>query len=70
MSPQGCGSADDSKVSMQCDIGLELDLLKKSLCGLEDRMTCIETQYMKFDARTGKMDDDVCCNACVRVVCL
>ena len=23
---------------------------------------------MQFDVRTGKMDDDVCCNACVRVV--
>ena len=34
--PQGCGSTDDSKVSMQRDIVLKLDLLKKSLCGLED----------------------------------
>ena len=41
--PQGCGSADDSKVSMQRDIVLKLDMLKKSLCGLEDRMTSIET---------------------------
>ena len=65
--PQGHGSADDSKVSMQCDIVLKLDMLKKSLCGLEDQMTCIETQCMQFNARTGKMDDDVCCNACARV---
>ena len=65
--PQGCGSADDSKVSMQRDIVLKLDMLKKSLCGLEDQMTCIETQCMQFDARTSKMDDNVCCNACVRV---
>ena len=65
--PQGCGSADDSKVSMQRDIVLKLDMLKKSLCCLEDQMTCIETQCMQFDARTDKMDDNVCCNACVRV---
>ena len=44
--PQGYGSADDSKVSTQCDIVFKLDMIKKSLCGLEDRMTCIETQCM------------------------
>ena len=66
--PQGHGSADEGKVSMQHDIVLKLDMLKKSLCGLEGRMTCIETQCMQFDTRTGKMDDDVCCNACARVV--
>ena len=30
-------------------------------------MTHIDTKCMQFDARTGKMDDDVCFNACVRV---
>ena len=43
-------------------------MLKKSVCGLEDQMTRTETQCMQFNARTGKMDDDVCCNACVRVM--
>ena len=31
-------------------------------------MICIETKCMQFDARTGKMDDNVCCNACARVM--
>ena len=30
-------------------------------------MIHIETKCMQFNARTGKMDDDVCCNACARV---
>ena len=35
-------------------------------------MIHIDTKCMQFDARTGKMDDNVCCNACVRsqIVCL
>ena len=31
-------------------------------------MIHIETKCMQFNARTGKMDDDVCCNACARVM--
>ena len=64
--PQGHGSVEDSKVGMP-DIVLKFDMLKKSICSMEDRMACLETKCMQFDARTGKMDDDVCCTACVRV---
>ena len=31
-------------------------------------MARVETKCMQFDARTGKMDDNVCCTACVRVM--
>ena len=63
--PHGHRSVEDSKVGMR-DIVLKFDMLNKSICGLEDLMIRIETKCMQFDARTGKMDDDVCCNACAR----
>ena len=67
--PQGHGPANETKVSMlghsYDDMIFKIDKLQKSLCNLETHMDCVETQ---FAAHTGKMDDDVCCNACARVV--
>ena len=46
----------------------KVDGLEASICNLESHMDNIETQCRQFAAQTGKMDDDVCCNACTKVV--
>ena len=45
----------------------KVDGLEASICNLESQMDGIETQYRQFAAQTGKMDDDVCCDACAKV---
>ena len=47
---------------------LKLGGLQNSLCNLEAHMDGIETQCRQFVTRTGKMGDDVYCDACMRVV--
>ena len=49
------------------NIVLKADGLEKSLCNLEACMDGIEIQCRQFAAQTGKMDNDMCCNACTRV---
>ena len=64
---QSRGSSEEGEVSKSHSIVQTIDVLQGSLGDLEDRMTHIETQCRQFDACTGKMDDDVCCNACTKV---
>ena len=45
----------------------KVDGLETSICNLESHLDGIETQCRQFAARTGKMDDDVCCDACAKV---
>ena len=45
----------------------KLDGLEISICNLEAHMDSIENQCRQFAAQTGKMDNDVCCDACTRV---
>ena len=45
----------------------KVDGLEASICNLESHMDNIETQCRQFAAQTGKMDDDVCCDACAKV---
>ena len=65
------GTDDESQVGMSGhsydNIESKLGELQNSLCNLETRMNSIETQCRQFAAQTGKMDDDMCCNACARV---
>ena len=49
------------------NIVLKVDGLEVSICNLESCMDNIETQCRQFAAQTGKMDDDMCCNACTKV---
>ena len=46
----------------------KVDGLEASICNLESCMDNIEAQCRQFAARTGKMDDDMCCDACEKVV--
>ena len=67
----GCQTADEIQVGMSGhsydNIVSKIDRLEKSLCNLEAHMDRIEIQCRQFAPQTGKMDDDVCCNACTRV---
>ena len=49
------------------NIVLKVDGLEASICNLESYMDGIETQCRQFAAQTGKMDDDICCDACGKV---
>ena len=46
----------------------KVDGLEASICNLASHMDSIETQCRQFAAQTGKMDDDVCCDVCAKVV--
>ena len=67
----GCQTADNIQEGMSGhsydNIVSKIDGLEISICNLEACMDSIEIQCRQFAAQTGKMDDDVCCNACARV---
>ena len=66
-----CRTTDDNKEGMLShsydNIVSKVDGLEASICNLESCMDSIETHCRQFAAQTGKMDDDVCCDACAKV---
>ena len=45
----------------------KVDELETSMSNLGSQLDNIETQCRQFAAQTGKMDDDVCCDACAKI---
>ena len=66
-----CWTADEIQEGMSGNsydnIVSKLDRLEISICNLEAHMDSIEIQCRQFAAQTGKMDNDMCCDACTRV---
>ena len=64
---QRSGSFGADGIGVSQNVTQTIDMLQEFLRNLEVCMTHIETQYRQYTTWTGSINDDVCCDACVRV---